>query len=308
MWIRKMIGALLALVLVLSFVGFTVEAATFIDTETKGSLRLTYSYDGQPFEALDIRIYRVAEVSAYADFTLIGDFSDLPVAVNQVKTQQEWRELASTFSAYVVANEIAPDQQKLTDAEGKVHFADLSLGLYLVYMVRADTEEGYCHFDSFMISVPTLDEADTWVYDVEARPKSVQQVIVPKEISYTVSKLWRDEGHANQRPQTVSIDLYRDGEFVETVVLSEENNWTYSWTVIDDGAIWQAVESNVPEGYTVTLEQNGNYFFVTNSYDEEGSTPDTGDIGNPRLYLILMCLAGVGLVALGLTGKKRGKA
>lgn len=308
MRMRKIIGAVLALALVLSFVGFTAEAATFIDTDAKGSLSLTYSYDGQPFESLPIRIYRVAEVSAYADFTLTGDFQDLPVEVNNVKTQQEWREVASTLSAYVTAQEIAPYGELLTDAEGKVSFTDLPLGLYLVYMVRADTEEGYCHFDGFMISVPTLDAEDNWVYDVLARPKSVQQVIVPKEISYTVSKLWRDEGHAQLRPQSISIDLYRDGEFVETVVLSEENNWTYTWTTIDDGAIWQAVETNVPEGYTVTLEQNGNYFFVTNSYEGSDDPPDTGDIRNPRLYFVFMCVAGLGLVVLGLTGKKKGKA
>ena len=307
MRIRTIVGAVLTLALLLSFVGFAAEAATFIDTDTKGSLRLSYSYDGTPFEGLQIRIFRVAEVSAYGDFTLTGNFYDLPVDVNHVKTQDEWRELASTFSAYVTANEIAPEYELLTDGEGQATFADLPLGLYLVYMVRADQEDGYCHFDSFMISVPTLDAEDNWVYSVESRPKSVQKVIVPKEISYTVSKLWRDEGNANKRPQAVTIALYRDGEYVETVVLSEENNWMYTWTVVDDGAIWQAVELNVPEGYTVTLEQNGNCFLVTNSYEGDDDPPDTGDIGNPRLYLVAMCVAGVGLVTLGLTGKKKGK-
>ena len=92
------------------------------------------------------------------------------------------------------------------------------------------------------------------------------------------------------------------------MVLSAENNWTYTWTTTDDGAIWQAVETNVPEGYTVTLEQSGNYFFVTNSYDKPTPPPSTGDISNPYLYLIVMCVAGLGLIVLGITGRRGKKA
>lgn len=305
---RKVLGALLVLALLMSFAGLNAEAAVRVDTEKKGSLQLTYSYDGQPFEGLEISIYRVAEISDVAAFTLTGPFYGLPVNVNDIKTQDEWKELASTLSGYVVAGEIAADYTLLTGDDGTVHFTELPLGLYLVGTVRAEQEDGYCHFDSFMISVPTLDEDDNWLYDVIAKPKSFHKVIVPDEISYTVNKLWKDEGHQHLRPQSVSIDLYRDGEFVETVVLSEENNWTYTWITIDDGAIWQAVETNVPEGYTVTLEQTGNYFFVTNSYDTETPPPDTGDIANPQLYLLMMCAAGLGLILLGVAGKRSKKA
>ncbi len=305
---RKMIGTVLVLALLLSFAGMTAEAATRVDMQLPGSLTLTYGYDGQMFAGLNIQIYRVAEISEFADFMLTGAFQSLPVSLENIKTQGEWREVASTLSAYVVSEEISADYEAATGEDGTVTFTDLPLGLYLVYMVRGNTEDGYCHFDSFMISVPTLDAEDNWAYDVVARPKSFHKVIVPKEISYTVNKLWKDEGHEHLRPQNISIDLYRDGEFVETVVLSAENNWTYTWTTTDDGAIWQAVETNVPEGYTVTLEQNGNYFFVTNSYDKPTPPPSTGDISNPYLYLIVMCVAGLGLIVLGITGRRGKKA
>lgn len=305
---RKIIGAVLVLALLLSFAGLTTQAATRVDTGLRGSLTLTYGYDGQMFAGLNIRIYRVAEISEFADFALTGAFAALPISLENIKTQEEWREIASTASAYVVSEEIPADNEIPTGENGTVTFTDLSLGLYLVYMVRAEQEDGYCHFDSFMISVPTLDEEDNWVYDVVARPKSFHKVIVPKQISYTVNKLWRDEGHEHLRPQTISIEVYRDGEFVETVVLSAENNWTYTWTTTDDGAIWQAVETDVPDGYSVTLEQDGNYFFVTNSYDDPPPPPNTGDIGRPYLYLILMVAAGLGLIVLGITGKRGKKA
>lgn len=305
---RKIIGAVLAAVLVFSFMGLAASAATRVDTGVPVSLSLRYGYDGQSFSGLRIRIYRVADISEYVKFSLTGAFAALPVEVNNVKTQEEWKQVASTLSAFVVSEGIAPDAEGVTGEDGSVSFAALTQGLYLVEGVRAERENGYCQFDSFMISLPDLDDNDEWVYDVIAKPKSVYQEILPEEITYTVSKLWKDEGHEHLRPQNVSIDLYRDGVLVETVVLSADNNWTYSWTAVDDGAVWQAVEADVPDGYTVTLEQKGNFFYVTNGYDVPVPPPQTGDISGIRGYLILMCCAGMGLIVLGITGRKGKRA
>lgn len=303
---RNIFAVVLSLVLLLSFVGIAAEAAGFVDTEQTASLMLTYGYDGQTFSDISIHIYQVAKISRYADFTLAGEFSQLPVEVNNVKTQEEWKQVASTLSAFAVSEGIASDWEAVTDENGVVSFADLPLGLYLVESVRVEQEKGYCQFDSFVISVPNLDENDSRVYDVAAKPKSVYREVLPQEVTYTVNKLWKDEGHEHLRPRSVSVDLYRDGDKVETVTLSAENNWTYSWTAVDDGAVWQAVESDVPEGYKVTLEQKGNFFFVTNGYNDPTDPPKTGDISNIQMYLLLMCAAGLGLVVLGIAGR-RGK-
>lgn len=301
---RKIFGLILTVAFLMSFLALTVEAATFVDTQNSGSLTLTYSYDGQGFAQVPIRIYRVAEISEYADFTLTGAFSDLPVELNQVKTQDEWRQVASTLMAYVTALSIPADWEEMTDDNGMVTFSGLPLGLYLVEGVRVEREDGYCQFDGFVISVPDLNEEDEWNYDVIAKPKSVFHEIQPRPITYTVNKLWKDEGHTHLRPQNIQLELYRNGELVETVTLSAENNWTYSWTTEDDGSVWQVVEINVPDGYTVTLEQKDTYFFVTNSYDEPVEPPITGDITNIQLYLLIMGAAGIGLIVLGLTARK----
>lgn len=301
---RKIIGAVLTLVLLLSFVSFTAQAATRVDTNAPSSLTLTHGYDGQGFAEVSVRIHQVATISEFSEYTLTGAFSELPVEINTIRTQEEWNQVASTLSAFVVSESIAPGWEAVTGEDGTVHFANLPQGLYLVEYVRVEYENSYYHFDSFVISVPSLDDQDQWVYDVVAKPKSVYREILPDPITYTVNKLWKDEGHQHLRPQSVSIDLYRDGEFVETVVLSAENNWTYSWTTRDDGAIWQAVETDVPDGYKVTLEQKGNYFYVTNSYNVPVPPPQTGDTANMQLYLILMCAAGLGLIVLGLTSRR----
>lgn len=305
---RKVLGVVLTLTLLLSFVAFSAEAATAVDTQIPGSLTLTYSYDGQPFSGITVGIYRVADISQYADFTLTGAFSQLPVEVNKVKTQQEWKQVASTLSAYVTAQSIPADREAVTDQDGVVSFSGLPLGLYLVAGVRAEQKNGYCQFDSFMISVPDLNEQDEWVYDVVAKPKSVFHEVKPVMITYTVNKLWKDEGYTHLRPKSVSLELYKNGTLAETVALSAANNWTYSWTAEDDGSLWQVVEANVPKGYKVTLEQKGNFFFVTNGYDMPVTPPPMGDIFNPTVYLIIMGVSGLGLIGLGIAGKKGKKA
>ena len=304
---KRMLATVFAVVFLLSALALAAGGATYVDTEATGSLTLTYGYEGQSLADTEIRIYRVAEISQYADFLLTGAFAELPVEVNQVKTQDEWNQVAATLSAYVTAMELPADFRAVTDADGTVRFDALPLGLYLVEGLRVDVEGGYRQFDSFVISVPDLDDTDAWVYDVQAKPKSVFREVTPDPIAYTVNKLWKDEGYSHLRPQSISLELYRDGTLVETVILSAENDWSYSWTAPDDGAVWQVVEADVPEGYTVTLEQKDNFFFVTNGYNYPEDPPKTGDITDLRLPLILMGAAGAGLVVLGILtiGRKK---
>lgn len=61
----------------------------------------------------------------------------------------------------------------------------------------------------------------------------------------------------------------RDGEVEDAVILNAENGWSHTWTGLAGDARWQLAESEVPEGYTVLVHQEGILFVVTNSYSEE---------------------------------------
>lgn len=305
---KRMVLVLVSLVMLLTFSTFTASARGRVDVDTVSSLALSYSYEGQAFSGLNIRIYRVAEISSDSVFGLTGAFADYPVEVNYLKTQDEWKQVASTMDAYVVSDGIEPDQTAVTGEDGTVHFTELPAGLYFVESVRAEYDKGYCDFTGFMISVPNVDVNDEWVYDVVATPKSLYVEVEPEDITYTVNKLWKDAGNEKERPQSVELGLYKDGTLVETVILSSENDWTYTWIAPDDGSVWHAVERNISKGYTVTLEQQGNAFFVTNTYIEEPDIPITGDTANLNLFMIVMTISGTVLLIVGvgsLRGKKR---
>jgi hypothetical protein len=69
------------------------------------------------------------------------------------------------------------------------------------------------------------------------------------------------------------------------------------------------VERNVPQGYTMTVEERQSTFVLTNTWtpaypDDPGKPPHTGDTSNILPYVLLMIGAGSVLIILGVTGKK----
>ena len=62
----------------------------------------------------------------------------------------------------------------------------------------------------------------------------------------------------------------------------------------------------MPEGYTMTVEDRGNSFLITNTFDGPPiRPPQTGDTANILLYIVLMTISGSMLIILGITGKRK---
>ena len=43
----------------------------------------------------------------------------------------------------------------------------------------------------------------------------------------------------------------------DTVELSAANNWTYTWENLEGDRNWSVRETDVPEGFTATVEHSG---------------------------------------------------
>lgn len=85
-----------------------------------------------------------------------------------------------------------------------------------------------------------------------------------KTVVVTVEKVW-DDGNYHARPESVEVNLYRDGEVYEKVTLNETNNWRYTWNDLTDEYSWSVDEVNVPTEYTKTVTNNGNNWTITNA-------------------------------------------
>lgn len=153
-----------------------------------------------------------------------------------------------------------------------------------------------------------------------------KQETPPHGGTLNVTKKWVGDSD-DIRPDSIQVTLYRDGASYETVELSSENNWTYSWAGLDDASTWTMVEDNIPTGYTLAIDQADDGYTMTNTYHapdteipEESpplgpvDIPDAGTPGGsaPQTGLVqwpipVLMGSGVVLVAAGVLTGRRGK-
>lgn len=146
----------------------------------------------------------------------------------------------------------------LSDKNGWKHeWKDLPLG-FTWTVEEVDAPEGFTsytnHYDNHFVI--TNDDVDT-----EQNPETVN-----------VKKVWViDDG--GQRPDSVSVQLMRDGEpFGDPVTLNDANDWSHAWNDLESGHNWTVVELNVPDGFKATVSQSGDTFTIINDDTTEETT------------------------------------
>ena len=97
----------------------------------------------------------------------------------------------------------------------------------------------------------------------------------------TVRKAWNDANDAQKlRPQSVTVDVTRNGQTITTLTLNAANRWTQTLTQLpmfdDNGEAYDydVVENDVPEGYTASIVTRGTTFTVINTHRiDDGFVP-----------------------------------
>ena len=274
----------------------TVFAA---DPEQTGSIRLNYS----AVNNAEFKVYRAGEITDNWEFVLTGAFQDIPADLNDLDTEA-MTELSETLAAYAAADGIEPDYSGTTDANGQIVFEGLAKGLYLI--IGESVIQDGVRYDPipFLLTVPSQDAEGVWNYQTEADVKYETSVPEKEETEYKVVKC---DGSGSVRPVQITVDILRDGVLFDTQTLTAENNWSYSWTAEDDGSVWQAVEREIPEDYTVKVEKDKTMFLLTNTYtgDTPEEVPKTGDSSVPLLLVTLLSLSGMVLILAGLAVRGR---
>ncbi len=118
---------------------------------------------------------------------------------------------------------------------------------------------------NYQIEIQQQNQANFFVdisgdYFVFQRDMQRQELIITyrSRADVTVTKTWNDnEDEGRNRPGMLEVTLYKNGDPIDTQYLSDENNWTYTWSDLyrydesDDGKIeniWE-VKETVPPGY-----------------------------------------------------------
>lgn len=288
----------------------TADAKEPISTNENCSLTISYCSGGIAFSKLPVNLYKIADVSADYQYTLTSSFEKSNLILNGIETVGEWNVIRSTLETYILANDITAGFNAKTDLEGKASFDALKPGLYLAITERIIQDETTYVFDSALITLPGLGADGLWQYQVEVASKS--EIIPPneddEEIEFKVLKLWKGDSGSSARPTTIEVEIFRNGTSYQTVTLSENNHWTYTWSAKDDGSDWKVVERNIPAGYTMTIEERETSFMLTNTLNRDVTynpdSPQTGDTSNIMLWVILMIVSGSMLIILGITRKR----
>ena len=257
-----------------------------VDFSKKGTITITLSNDDTNLvEGANIKIYKLADAYSNNNNLDFSYNSNLEECKNNIKENIFDEE---TLNCIYNSNLIT--KEAITDNQGYTSFNNLDLGLYLIE--QTNKVEGYSKIDPFLIYMPKFEE-NKWTYTINATPK----VDIIRLFDLTVKKEWNVSSDSDT-PNKVTVELLKDEVLIETVTLSKENNWEYTWEQIEVSDEYNVREINVPEGYTPTYKKIENTFIITNSK----TLVQTGQM---TWITSLLVITGLLLIVIGIVYDKK---
>ena len=305
-----------------------VEVALYADGVATGQTQTlsadnnwTYTWTGLAEKANKKAItYTVKEVTAIGgytsetvqtsanNFTITNTHTPATTEVSGTKTWADNENSVGlrpdSITVNLLANGTKVASQKVTaESDWNYSFTDLpkyANGNEITYTVTEDTVANY---------TPTYDGYN------------ITNNYTPGKTSLTVTKVWDDNNDQDGiRPDTIQVQLYANGKEVKggLVTLKASENWTYTWTDLDENLTYTVKEVSAIDGYTATVGavENGNVT-ITNTHtpttpdkpsSDEPTTPSqSGKKSNKKKNIITALLPstgdsdGFGLSILGVT-------
>lgn len=220
---------------------------------------ITFEFEG--IADAEFRLYKVATPNNSGSFDLTGDFAGYDVNLSSTTA-------AETLQYYVERDKMDPLATKKTDSTGKIVYGDLEPGVYLILGDRFERDNKIYTPQPVLLSVPGKNpdgNKPLWDVTVHAKYSECQKPEKPKK-DITVLKIWLDKDKTT-RPESIVVQLMKNGTVVEEVTLNAANNWKYTWKDLDAFAYWSVVEKVVPEGYHVAVSKQDlfNIFIIANT-------------------------------------------
>ena len=255
--------------LVCMIVGMATSASAFSVKGEKASITALYLIDEKPVQDVAISVHRVASVDddlnyswldAYVKYKLTVDFND----------DSKMAELAQTLASYVSRDSVAAAAQSKTNEDGYASFDNLTPGMYLVTGETYRAGRYTYRIVPTLIPLPNTAKDGTLTFDANVELKHESTYHPPEGPSHDttirkVLKVWEMGEGSTVVPDSINVDLLRDGRLYDTQRLNRSNNWTYTWRNLDDSYIWSVVEQSVPNGFTTSVSKSGITYVVTNT-------------------------------------------
>ncbi len=255
--------------------------------EEKGIISITLE-DKSKNKINDVTVYlcQVAQLNNNGYYPTTA-FEDSGISVSGLINSPD-ESSAKSIINYIKNNQI--EVISTLSKNGKATFSNLDLGIWVVF---CDEDSKYT-FNPYIVFLP-YESGGKLYYEVSSVPKIEDSK--PDEISIYVVKKWDDKNNAaKKRPDSINIELLNGSTVVSTAKLSESNGWSHTFTGVSKDGNY-SVRENAVANYKANYSGDiANGFVVTNTYNGE-KLPQTGQYWWP---IILIAIAGVGLIALGI--------
>lgn len=211
---------------------------------------------------LEFALYRVDKLAKDDTARLRSAYAYYPVDISGT-TAEELQDAAYTLAGYVQLYDPKADQILTVDKNGTAQADGLAPGLYLMMSQPLQVEDGGYVTTPQLLTLPYETAAGEELYNLEITPKARVNRDSGERISVKVLKTWNDEGSQTLRPDNITVYLLCNGDIYDTVTLTAEDNWRYTWENLNEGQ-WTVVEEPLGN-YTVTVEMEGSTLLITNT-------------------------------------------
>ena len=283
-----------------------VFASNVMDVDAECSLVIN-CHDpkaGFPLVGVEFSVYLVAKPGG-SGYELTGSFGNMSREINGLDSEG-MVELTKELEAYAAINGISPTATTRSDDGGAARFSGLETGLYLVRGAKHSQGGVDYNITSVFVYLPSYDgESGTWDYDMVLYAKCIPESDDEEFTKINVKKIWKDDG--KNRPEKIIVHLLRGGETYDTVELSEENGWEYTWDNLEKDSYY--IFEEVPVGYTAEVVKKGNTYVITNTNEPPTPPPPPPDLpqtGQLWWPIPLLAAVGIALLVAGMVRKRGG--
>ncbi|MGX7361116.1 Collagen adhesin precursor [Aerococcus viridans] len=246
----------------------------------------TYTWDNLPAKSAGKEIHYQVEEKSVADYeTTIAEDGDRIIITNSRSPQ------VMNIPVSKVWND-ANNQDGKRPEEVTIHL--LANGT-VVDSVKLSEENNWQHhfenkpvFNNGQEITYTLTEDTVLDYSTSIKEGVITNSYTPAETSVTVTKEWDDaENQDGIRPESIEVVLTANGKETEhTATLSQEGNWTATWSGLplkESGKeiTYSVKELSLPEGYETTVnDENHGNVIITNTYQPKETSLTVNKVWN----------------------------
>ena len=269
---KKMLGILLTMVLMVPCIVMPAYAA-----DGDGPYKITGEYKPNgvtlPAEA-EFKLYKVGGFARKADDSSISILQldeaftkaepkytgniDLGYSADGKKWKDEdWMNEALTLSNYL-ADKTFIEPAAATTSDGEFEFSGLSNGLYLLtskdYQKVSKGGNDFTYYAPRPMFIQILNGNQTGI-SVKAKEENVKD--------FKVTKTWIDGDKNALRPTEITVERLYGGDPVDTITLTEKNDWTYEWEssekedkIAKEWTVREVMDEKTAESYYDTVSEN----------------------------------------------------